>query len=250
MPFSRSAFLAGLRDMAPMMLGVAPFGMITGASAASVGLAPGEALGMSLLVFAGASQLAAIALIGQGATFAVIVVTTFMINLRMVMYSASIATWLRGLRVGTRVGLAYAMTDQAYAFSVVRFQRDPDVPRRDYYLGAAMPLWLLWQITTVAGAILGARVPDGWQLDFAIPLTFLALLAPAVRNRPGAVAALVAGGLALTLQPLPYNLGLVIAALSGIAAGTTAERRWPPAPPEDTAPTRDPRRERASEVER
>lgn len=236
MPFSRYAFLAGFRDVAPMMLGVAPFGMITGVSAVSIGLTPVEAIGMSVLVFAGASQLAGIALLGQGATFAVIVLTTFMVNLRMAMYSASLAGWLRDVRVGTRVSMAYVMTDQAYAFSILRFPREPSMPRRDYYLGAALPLWLLWQATTAAGAFLGASVPESWQLEFAIPLTFLALLAPAVRNRPGFVAALVGGSLALALQSLPFNLGLVVAALSGIAAGSMAERRWPPAPPSDGTP--------------
>lgn len=208
-----------------MMLGVAPFGMITGVSAVSVGLTPLEAIGMSVLVFAGASQLAGIALIGQGATFAVIVLTTFMVNLRMAMYSASLSSWLRSLRAGTRVGLAYLMTDQAYAFSILRYRREPDMPRRDYYLGVALPLWVLWQVATAAGALLGAQVPPEWQLEFAIPLTFLALLAPAVRDRPGLVAAIVGGGLALALRGLPFNLGLVIAALSGIAAGTWAEGR-------------------------
>jgi 4-azaleucine resistance transporter AzlC len=225
MPFSRSAFLAGVRDVAPMILGVAPFGTITGVAAVGVGLTPAEAMGMSLLVFAGASQLAGIALIGQGAAAAVILLTTFMINLRMAMYSASLSVYLRGLGTGTRVGLAYLMTDQAYAFSVLRYRREPEAPRRDYYLGVAVPLWIVWQLATAAGALAGAQVPPGWQLDFAIPLTFLALLAPAVRDRPGLAAAIVGGGLALALRGLPYNLGLVIASLAGIAGGTALEGR-------------------------
>jgi len=232
MTFSRSAFLAGLRDVAPMMLGVAPFGMITGVAAAGIGLTPLQAVGMSVLVFAGASQLAGIALLGQGASLAVITLTTFMINLRMAMYSASLAPWLASLRAGSRLALAYLMTDQAYAFSVLRYRREPrsDFPRRDYYLGVAVPLWVLWQSATAAGVLLGAQVPPGWQLDFAIPLTFLALLAPAVRDRPGLVAAIVGGGLALALRGLPYNLGLVVASLTGIAAGTASERWWRAAP--------------------
>lgn len=223
-------FLLGVRDVAPMMLGVAPFGMITGVSAAAVGVGPLEAVGMSALVFAGASQLAGLALLGQAASFWVIVLTTFMINLRMAMYSASLAPYLARLRPRTRLGLAYLMTDQAYAFSILRFRRQPEpsFPRRDYYLGVATPLWLLWLSTTAAGALLGAQVPEAWQLDFAIPLTFLALLAPAVRDRPSLVAALVGGSLALLGRDLPYNLGLVIAALLGIAAGVSAERVWRP----------------------
>lgn len=209
-----------------MMLGVAPFGMITGVSAASVGIAAPDAIGMSALVFAGASQLAAIALIAQDASFWVILLTTLMINLRMAMYSASLAPWLAHLRPRARLGLSYLMTDQAYAFSILRYPREPnDFPRRDYYLGVATPLWALWLTATAAGALLGAQVPPAWQLDFAIPLTFLALLAPAVRDRPSLLAALTGGALAVMLDGLPFNLGLVIGALSGIAAGTVAEGR-------------------------
>ena len=216
--------MAGVRDVAPMMVGVAPFGMITGVSAAAVGVAPPEALGMSALVFAGASQLAGLALLGQGASWWVILLTTFMINLRMAMYSASIAPWLIRLRPLTRLGLAYLMTDQAYAFSILRYGREDDAfPRRDYYLGVALPLWALWMAATAAGVLLGAQIPPAWQLDFAIPLTFLAMLAPAVVDRPSFIAAITGGGLALLLQGLPYNLGLIIGACVGIAAGTASE---------------------------
>jgi len=185
---------------------------------------------MSVVVFAGASQLAALALIAQGAGVAVIVATTFMVNLRMAMYSASLAPWLRSLGRSTRAALAYLMTDQAYAFSVLRYRRLPDAPRRDYYLGVATPLWVLWQATTVLGAVLGAQVPPAWQLEFAIPLTFLAMLAPAVRDRPGLLAAIVGGGVALALDGLPHNLGLVLGAVLGIAAGTAADAARPPEP--------------------
>ena len=235
MRFHRDAFLSGVRDVAPMMLGVAPFGLITGVSAASIGLTPTEAIGMSILVFAGASQLAAIALLEQGAAVAVILLTTFMINLRMAMYSASLAPWLRTISRPMRSLMAYLMTDQAYGFSILRFRRDPDTPKREYYLGIATPLWFLWQATTALGAIVGTQIPEGWQLDFAIPLTFLALLAPAVRDRPGLLAALTGGVLSLTLAGLPYNLGLVLAALLGITAGTIAERFTTPTTPEDAS---------------
>lgn len=235
MAFSRDAYLRGFRDVAPMMLGVAPFGTIAGASAASVGLSPLEAVGLSVVVFAGASQLAALALLAQGAGVAVILATTFMVNLRMAMYSASLAPWMRAIPRPVRAGLAYLMTDQAYAFSILRFRRAPDAPRRDYYLGVATPLWVLWQATTLFGALLGAQVPPAWQLEFAIPLTFLAMLAPAVRDRPGLVAAVVGGGAALALDGLPHNLGLVIGAVLGIAAGTAADAARPPTPHEGAA---------------
>jgi predicted branched-subunit amino acid permease len=228
MTFSRSAFLAGLRDVAPMMLGVAPFGMITGVAAVGIGLTPAQAVGMSVLVFAGASQLAGIALLGNGAAFVVVVATVFVVNLRHTMYSASLAPWLRSLAPVTRLGLSYLMTDHAYAFSILRFRREPtSFPRRDYYLGVGFPLWLVWLGATAVGAGLGARVPEGWHLDFAIPLTFIALLVPAVRDRPSALAAFVAGGLAVLAGGFPYNAGLMVAVIAGLAAGATAESWWP-----------------------
>ena len=224
MEFSWQAYRTGAADVAPIVAGILPFGLVTGVAAANVGLAPHEAVGLSAFVFAGASQLAGIALLGQGAGFVVIVATTLLINLRMAMYSASLAPWLERLRPGTRLGLAYLITDQAYAFSILRFPHEPRVGRRrDYFLGTATPLLALWLLTTWAGARLGVELPPAWQLDFAIPLMFLALLAPAVRDRPGLLAAVVGALLAVALRGLPFNLGLVTAATAGIAAGAIAE---------------------------
>ncbi len=224
MSFSWEAYRSGATDVAPIVAGILPFGLVTGVAAANVGLAPHEAVGLSALVFAGASQLAGLALLGQGAGFVVIVMTTFLINLRMAMYSASLAPWLERLRPGTRLGLSYLITDQAYAFAILRFPHEPHVGRRrDYFLGTATPLLALWLATTWAGARLGVELPPSWQLEFAIPLMFLALLAPAVRDRPGLVAAAVGALLAIALRGLPFNLGLVIAASAGIAAGAVAE---------------------------
>lgn len=231
MTFSGRGFRAGMRDVAPMLLGVVPFGLITGVTSAGVGLTAGEAVAMSVVVYAGASQLAALALIAQGAGFWVIVATAVMINLRMAMYSAAVAPWLQRLRASTRLGLSYLLTDQAFAYSVLRFPReDASFPRRDYYLGVALTMWMGWTIATAVGALLGAQIPPGWQLDFAVPLTFLALLAPAVSDRPSLLAAIVGGGAAIALQGLPFNLGLIVGAILGITAGTASASWWRPAP--------------------
>jgi len=207
-----------------MLLGVTPFGLITGVSAVAAGVAAFDIVVMSLTVFAGASQLAAVALIGAGAGMWVVWLTTFMINLRHVMYAAALAPAYRGYGLGARASVSAVLVDHAYAFASLRFAHaEPDLNRRDYVLGLGGTMWLVWSAATAVGAYLGAQVPPAWQLDFAIPLMFMALLVPSVRNRPGIAAALVAGGLALGLAGLPYNLGLVIAAISGIAAGTAAE---------------------------
>lgn len=219
----RDSFLEGLRAVAPVLVGVVPFGLVAGAAAVRVGLSGVQAVGLSVFVFAGASQLAAIDLLGQDAPVAVVVVTALVINLRMTMYSASIAPYFRRFATRWRAGLAYLLTDQAYALSVTRFRSERPVERRWYYLGAAVPLWVVWQVCTVAGVIVGAQVPDSLPLEFAVPLTFLALLVPAVTDASSAAAAAVAGTVAVVGAGLPLNLGLLTGAVVGILAGLVVE---------------------------
>lgn len=213
----------GLRDVAPLLLGIAPFGLVVGVAAAGAGLDLALAVGMSVLVFAGAAQLAAIELLRTDAPLVVVVSTAAVINLRMLMYSASIAPHFRDFRARCKAALAYVLTDQAYALSIARFEAREGVDRRAYYLGVAAPIWLVWQAMTVAGVALGASVPASWGLEFTIPLVFLALLVPAVEDRETAIAAAVGGGLAVLGTGLPLNLGLPVGATAGVIAGTIAE---------------------------
>lgn len=212
----------GIRDMAPLVLGIAPFGLVAGIAAVEAGLSPVQAVGLSVVVFAGASQLAALELLGVDAPLAVVVVTAVVINLRMVMYSASIAPYFREFAARWKAPFAYILTDQAYALSIARFRRsDPD--RRAYYLGVAVTLWVVWQIATVAGVVVGTGVPDAWGLEFAVPLVFLALLVPAMEDRTTSMAAAVGGAVALATGGLALNLGLLVGATAGVAAGFGAE---------------------------
>lgn len=205
-----------------MLLGVAPFGLVAGATAVDVGLPVSGAVALSVFVFAGASQLAAIDLLGRDAPATVVVFTALVINARLVMYSASIAPYLQDEALSWRALAAYLLTDQVYALSVTRFAAG-DVPRRWFYLGAAIPLWAVWQVATVAGALIGARIPASVPLGFAVPLTFLALLVPAVEDRPTATAAVVGGTVATIGVGAPYNLGLLAGALVGVLAGVLVE---------------------------
>jgi 4-azaleucine resistance transporter AzlC len=217
---SRAAFRAGLRDVAPVLVGVVPFGLVAGAAAVDAGLSGLQAVGLSVVVFAGASQLAAIDLLGNDAPLVVVVGTILVINLRMVMYSASIAPAFGDLRARWRALAAYLLTDQAYALSVTRESEDGS--RLAYYLGVAAPLWVVWQLCTVAGVVVGARVPPWLPLDFALPLVFLAILVPAIEDGTTAAAALVGGALATLGTGLPYELGLPLGAVCGVAAGLLA----------------------------
>ena len=207
------------------MLGIVPFGLIAGVSAASVGLSNVQAIAMSALVFAGASQLAGLQLIAAGAPVFVILLTTFFINLRFAMYSASLAPHFARLSGVSRSFLAYFMTDQAYALSIRRFSEEPEMPyKRLYYLGFAAPIWFVWMLATAVGVFVGAQVPEGWSLEFAIPLIFMALIFPVLSDRASIAAALAASVTVVVAHSLPFNLALIVAAFVGIGAGIIAEK--------------------------
>lgn len=223
----RADVLAGIRSFLPLALGVVPFALIAGITAVDAGIPVYQAVGMSVILFAGASQLAAIELLGNDAPLLMVVLTAVVINLRFTMYSASIAPYFRGVSQVTRWVGAYVLTDQAYALSVAEFrEKGPEERgRMGFYFGAAVGLWVIWQIGTVVGALLGTRVPAGLSLEFAVPLTFLALVFPAIEGKPTAVAAVVAGVVAVLAAPIPFNLGLLVAAMVGIGVGVLLERR-------------------------
>jgi predicted branched-subunit amino acid permease len=218
---------AGSVAIAPIVLGVIPFAVIAGFAAVDIGLRWTEALGFSTVVFAGASQLAAIELLGQGAPIGVAVLTMVVINLRMAMYSASLAPHLATEPMRRRVLGAYVLTDQAYAVAITRFLHEPTggVDRFWFYLGAALPMWLVWQPVTVLGALVGDRVPEGLPLGFAVPLAFLALLLPAITDRPTLAAALTAALVATVGATWPSNIGMPLGAVAGVAVGFVLSRR-------------------------
>ncbi|SEH49842.1 4-azaleucine resistance probable transporter AzlC [Halopenitus malekzadehii] len=216
-------FRTGARDVIPVLLGVAPFATVVGIAAIDAGLTPMQAIGMSLFVYAGSSQLAAIELLGETAPIVVVVFTAIIINLRMVMYSASIAPHLADYRRRTRAFLAYFLTDQAYALSLTAYENDAVDDERWYYLGVATPISIVWMVCTVIGVVLGAGIPESWGLSFAVPLVFLAILVPVMKDRPRTVAAAVSGVVAVALAGAPFNLGLPIGAVVGICAGLLTE---------------------------
>jgi 4-azaleucine resistance transporter AzlC len=218
----REDFRAGVAATTPVMLGVIPFGLVAGATAVGAGLSLLQAVALSVVVFAGASQLAMIDLLGGDAALAVVVGTALVINSRLVMYSASLAPHFLEEDSRWRALMAYILTDQAFALAVTKYAEGMEGVERKrwYYLGTAAPLWAIWQVCTVVGAVAGAGVPLWLPLRFAVPLTFLALLVPAAaRNRATGAAALVGGGVATAGVALPFNLGLLAGALTGVAAG-------------------------------
>ncbi|HSF87579.1 MAG TPA: AzlC family ABC transporter permease [Acidimicrobiia bacterium] len=223
----RSAFDDGVRSVVPLLVGVVPFGLILGVAAGNAAMGVGLAWSTSVIIFGGAAQLVTIELSNGGAAAAVIVATALVVNARHLMYSAALAEPFRDFPTGWRYGLPYLMTDQAFAVSITRYATTSDpVYRRWFYFGAGMGLWIPWQVTTATGALAGALIPESWSLDFAIPLVFMVLIIPALDRKPGIAAAIVGGVVAVTARDVPYRLGLIIAALAGIAAGVIAERRY------------------------
>jgi 4-azaleucine resistance transporter AzlC len=221
----RQAMRDGVTDVAPMLVGIIPFGLVAGAAPIAAGLDLGHAVGMSLLLFAGASQLAMADVLGSDGGIAVAVVTALTINLRMLLYSASLAPTLSSERLGARLRASYFLVDQAYALSIVRWDGDDDRRQRlPYYFAIGLLLWSSWQITTVVGALVGSSVPDDVPLDFAVPLVFLVLLVPVLQRWPSLVAAAVGGTIAVTAAELgAARLAILIGGVAGIVAGTVAE---------------------------
>lgn len=220
----RSEFWNGFRAGLPLLLGVVPFGMIYGVLARAAGIPPLPAQAMSLIVLAGSSQFVAAQLVSVGAPLAIIVLTTFVVNLRHMLYSATLAPLLKPLSRGWKALLAYLLTDEAFAVGVLRYRQPDESPHKHwYFLGAALSVAVPWQISTAFGILVGAQVPQSWGLDFALPLTFLAIAVPLLAERPSAAAALAAGAVAVLAAGWPYKLGLVTAAVAGIAAGLWLE---------------------------
>ena len=220
-----AAFVSGAKAIVPVLLALIPFAVAFGATAMGSGLSTLEALAMSVFVFAGAAQLAAIPLISAGASVAVVVLTVLVINLRMTLYSASLAPHFQGLPAGWKGLVSYLLTDQAYAATITRFDdgRTEEPDKRWYYLGVALAIWVTWQAATMLGVFLGSWASEGWSLDFVLPLTFIALALPAIKDRMTAAAALSAGGTAVFAAAMPLNLGLITAALVGVLGGLAAE---------------------------
>lgn len=225
-PTSRQEFLAGLKAELPIALGGMPFGLIYGVLAVSTGLPPLLALAMSPIVFAGSAQFIGVQLIGAGTPALVIVLTTFVVNLRHALYSTSLAPQMKHLPRRWQLLLAYLLTDEAYAITIIRYQQDlhDAAPNKHYYfLATGLLLWLEWQISTAVGIFLGAQVPANWQLDFTLALTFIGLVIPTLKDRPHVASAVTAGLVALLTYHWEYKLGLVAAALSGIIVGVSLE---------------------------
>ncbi len=214
----------GTTDALPLVLGYLPFALVLGATIARSEVPNLVGWLSSPLLFAGASQLAAIDLLDAGASVLVILATVWVINLRHVMYSGALAPRFLNSSRRWQWLAPYFLADPVYTLSAVRFDDYPrPADQRRYYLGLGLTLWTAWNLMTGAGLLVGTVLPPSWPLELAVPFTFLALLVPTVTDRPTLLAAAVGGVVAVAAHAAPFHLGLLIGAAAGIGAGLLSE---------------------------
>jgi 4-azaleucine resistance transporter AzlC len=224
---TRSVYWQGVRAGAPFILVIAPFGLLFGAVATEAGFSLIQAISMSALVIAGAAQFASVQLLVDGAPVFVAILTGLAVNLRMVMYSASLTPHLGNALTWQKVLISYFMVDQSYGVSIEKYERSPEMTLAEkvaFFFGAISAVAPFWYGSSFVGALIGSTIPPEYALDFAVPITFIALVAPSLRSLPHMAAAVVSVVVSLALAWLPYNLWLMIAAVLAMITGAQVEK--------------------------
>lgn len=222
----REAFWRGAVKSLPFLIVMIPFALLFGVVATEAGMDVAQVLGFSVLVLAGASQFTAVQLLSDHAPVIIVILSCLAVNLRMAMYSASLVPWLRDATAGQKAWVAYALVDQSYALSIQEYEANPRMDLRHrlaFFAGIVMVVCLPWMLFSWLGATVGRAIPEGIALDFAMPITFLAMIAPMLRTPAHLAACFVAVAGSLVLAGLPSGLGLLIASPLGMAAGAAVE---------------------------
>jgi predicted branched-subunit amino acid permease len=241
----RESFNAGLRAVLPATVATGTWGLVTGVAMVKIGMSQLEALGMTLLVFAGSAQLAALPLIAADAPIWVVLLTATVVNLRFVIFSAGLYPYFARYTLGRRLLLGYVTSDVGFAISLQRWTaahargeqergkgsadgdggEDELAPTRRvwFFLGIAFGNWFSWQTMSILGIFLAGQVPGAWGLEFAAILALIALTVPMLNSKPGVVGALVAAVVAVAAAGLPLKLGLVVAVIAGISAALAVD---------------------------
>ncbi|ROS04691.1 4-azaleucine resistance transporter AzlC [Sinobacterium caligoides] len=211
---------AGLKAIFPLCVGAFPFSFIVGAISINAGMSVLESTLWSFFVFAGSSQMVALGLIQTSASILVIMLTTFVINLRHLLYSASMSEYMKDYPLPMRALMSYGLTDEVYA-STISEMKEEKKGRHWFYLAAMGGFWFNWVFSNFLGAVIGSSFPEISQygLDFAMVAAFIAIVIPQVKSHECIVAAVVATATGLLLSDMPYSLGLVVAAIVGVFAG-------------------------------
>jgi 4-azaleucine resistance transporter AzlC len=219
-------FWHGVRDTIPLIVGAIPFGIIFGTLANSSGLSFAGALAMSAVVFAGSAQFIALGLLAAGTSPALIIGTTFVVNLRHLLYAAGLVAYLKKLAPAWKAVLSFWLTDETFMVVIRRYDQTDGAPYKHWYhFGSALSMYGNWQLCTLLGLTLGQQIPNAasWGLDFAMVATFIGMVVPYVTSRPMVATVVVAGLGAVLARSLPHQLGLMVAAIAGIGAGIVTE---------------------------
>ncbi len=224
----RRAFWLGVRDGLPFLLVIVPFGTVFGVVAGEAGWGLAETMSMSFLVVAGASQFTALQLLSEHAPLVIVIATALAVNLRLAMYSASLAPHIGAARPWQRALAAYALTDQTYGAVMNRYALQPQMTigqKLGHYSGVAVAICVPWYAATLGGALAGSAIPSGLALDFAVPVAFIALIGPALRTIAHVAAAVVSVVVSLALAWMPYDAWLLVASVAAMATGALIETR-------------------------
>jgi len=221
----KSAYFAGIRDGWPFVFVAAPFSMLFGVVAIEAGLSLGQAMGFSVVVIAGASQFAAVQMMVDGASMTLVLLAALAVNLRMAMYSAALVPFLGTAPLWQRALVAYVNFDQSYMASVAKYETTPMTvsERVCFFAGVVTPISPTWIAFTAVGALVGTSIPPEYALDFALPITFLAMIGPMLRTLAHVAAAFVSMCVGLALVGLPSGSGLLIAAVCAMVTGVIVE---------------------------
>ena len=210
-------FLKGIIDVSPLMIPVVPFGLIYGILAIDIGFSPLATMGMSLIVFGGASQIILLQLFSGGASSLVIISSVGAVNSRHLLYGAVISEHVSDLKLIWKIILSYFLIDQAFATSNDYFKKSKEKNKYFHLVGGGFTCWVVWQSTTLLGIILGASIPEKLGLSFAVPLTFLAILVNDFRKLINVIVIIVSGLVAtLGFNYIPYKAYVIVAAFAGL----------------------------------
>ena len=210
-------FSRGIIDVSPLMIPVVPFGLIFGVLSIDIGFTPIETMGMSLIIFGGASQIVLLQLFSGGASSLIIISSVGAVNSRHLLYGAVVSEHLSDLRLIWKIIISYFLVDQAFARSNEYFKKNKDTNKYFHLFGGGITCWVIWQTTTFLGIVLGAFIPEKLGLSFAVPLTFLALLVNDFRKIINVIV-MITSGLVATLgyDYIPYKAYVIVAALAGL----------------------------------
>jgi predicted branched-subunit amino acid permease len=225
-PSLSRTYWRGVLDGLPFLLVVIPFAMLFGVLGTEAGLTLAEVMGFSVLIIAGAAQFTALQLMTESTPVMLVLLAALIVNLRMAMYSAALTPYLGPAPLWQRALVAYFNVDQTFALGLAKYETEPEMPLRHkviYFLGAATPICPTWYFFTLMGVLFGTGIPPGWGFDFALPIAFIAMVAPMLRTAAHVAAAVTAVALALAFAWLPSGLGLFVAGIGAMVVGARAE---------------------------